>query len=120
MKDEMLIKSEKEYNGFGPWYVEIESDVDIPVHFMNHYNVDRDIVMAYKIPIGKEQARAEGKPEAMLDKIAQGRLNKFYQESTLLEQAFIKDAKITVQQYLQQQNAGLTATDFKRVTLNQE
>ncbi len=51
----MLIKSEKEYNGFGPWYVEIESDVDIPVHFMNHYNVDRDIVMAYKIPIGKER-----------------------------------------------------------------
>jgi hypothetical protein len=55
MKDEMLIKSEKEYNGFGPWYVEIESDVDIPDHFMNHFKVDSDIVMAYKIPIGKER-----------------------------------------------------------------
>ena len=54
----------------------------------------------------------------MLDKIAQGRLNKFYQEATLLEQAFIKDAKMSIQQYLKSINKDLTATAFKRVTLN--
>lgn len=54
-KDAMLTKSEKEYNGFGPWFVEIEGDMDIPVHFLNHYKFDRDNVMAYKIPIGKER-----------------------------------------------------------------
>jgi elongation factor Ts len=47
-------------------------------------------------------------------------LNKFYQESTLLEQAFIKDAKVSIAQYLKQQNENLTVVDFKRVTLNQE
>ena len=60
----------------------------------------------------------EGKKEEMLDKIAQGRLNKFYQEATLLEQAFIKDAKMSIQQYLKSINKDLTATAFKRVTLN--
>jgi elongation factor Ts len=56
----------------------------------------------------------------MLEKIAEGRLNKFYQDSTLLAQAFIKDSKISVEQYLTSQSKGLTATAFKRVTLNQE
>ena len=56
----------------------------------------------------------------MLDKIAEGRLNKFYKESTLLEQDFIKDAKVSVQGYLKQVSASLTATAFKRVTLNEE
>ncbi|MGL5691206.1 MAG: translation elongation factor Ts, partial [Bacteroidales bacterium] len=68
--------------------------------------------------IAREKAREEGKPEEMLDKIAQGRMNKFYQESTLLEQAFIKDGKVSVANYLKAANKDLTATDFKRVTLN--
>ncbi len=71
-----------------------------------------------EIEIGKEQARAEGKPEEMLDKIAQGKLNKFYKESTLLNQEFIRDAKKTVSQYLNDTEKGLTATGFKRVSLN--
>ena len=99
-------------------------DIAMQVAAMSPISLNRESVpaniVATELEIGRDKARQEGKPEAMLDKIAQGRLNKFYQESTLLEQAFIKDAKITVQQYLQQQNAGLTATDFKRVTLNQE
>jgi elongation factor Ts len=70
------------------------------------------------LEIGRDKARQEGKPEAMLDKIAQGRLNKFYQEFTLVEQEFIKDSKITVGQYVKQHNA--TPIDFKRITLNQE
>jgi elongation factor Ts len=77
-------------------------------------------VIEKELEIGRDKARQEGKPENMLDKIAQGRLNKFYQESTLLEQAFIKDSKITVAQYLQSVDKALTATAFKRVTLNEE
>ena len=73
-----------------------------------------------ELEVGKEKARAEGKPEAMLDKIAQGRLNKFFQESTLLEQEFIMDNKMNVKAYLQSISKTLTVSDFKRVTLNQE
>jgi elongation factor Ts len=91
---------------------------------MNPISVDADSVPAEVLQrekdIAADKAREEGKPENMLDKIAQGRLNKFYQESTLLEQAFIKDGKISIAQYLKQQKENLTVTDFKRVTLNQE
>ncbi len=65
-----------------------------------------------ELEIGREQARAEGKPENILDKIAQGKLKKFYKESTLLHQAFISDQKISVKQYLESVEAGLTVTDF--------
>ena len=75
-------------------------------------------VVEGELKVGREKAREEGKPEAMLEKIAEGRLNKFYQESTLIEQAFIKDAKITVGAYAKANNA--TPTAFKRVTLNEE
>ncbi len=65
-----------------------------------------------ELEIGREQARAEGKPENILDKIAQGKLKKFYKESTLLHQAFISDQKISVKQYLESVEPGLTVTDF--------
>jgi elongation factor Ts len=64
-----------------------------------------------------DQARQEGKPEAMLEKIAMGKLNKFYKENTLVNQAFIKDGKKNVSQYLQDVENGLTVTDFKRLAL---
>lgn len=73
-----------------------------------------------ELEIGREKAREEGKPEAMLDKIAQGRLNKFYQESCLLEQAFIKDSKQTITQYLASVDKDLKVSAFKRITLNME
>lgn len=84
---------------------------------LNRESVPADIV-AKELEIGKEKARQEGKPEAMLEKIAQGRLNKFYQESTLLEQECIIDNKQSVGQYAKAHN--LTPTGFKRVTLNEE
>lgn len=71
-----------------------------------------------ELEIGREKAREEGKPEQILDKIAQGRLNKFFQESTLLLQAFIKESKMSVQQYLTSVNKDLTVVEFKRFTLN--
>jgi elongation factor Ts len=69
--------------------------------------------------IGREQARNEGKAENMLDKIAEGKLNKFFKESTLLNQDFTKDSTKTVRQYLQEVDKDVKVTDFKRYSLNQ-
>jgi elongation factor Ts len=89
---------------------------------MNPVAVDKDFVkpetIAQEIEIGKEQARRDGKPEEMLEKIAQGKLAKFFKESTLLNQDFVKDNKMTIKQYLQAANKDLTVTDFKRYSLN--
>ncbi len=101
---------------------QVGRDIAMQAAAMNPVSLNRDSVPAdiiqKELEIGKEKARQEGKPENILDKIAEGRLNKFYQESTLVEQAFVKDAKITIAQYLKQNN--VSATGFKRVTLNQE
>jgi elongation factor Ts len=80
-------------------------------------DVDADTIKR-EIEIGKEQAREEGKPEDMLEKIALGKLNKFYKESTLLNQEFIKDSKKTIAQYLNDSEKGLTVTNFKRIALS--
>lgn len=83
---------------------------------VNADGVDQETIKR-EIEIGKEQARAEGKPEEMLEKIAQGKLNKFYKESTLLNQEFVKDGSKTISQMLDSSSKGLTVTDFKRVAL---
>ncbi len=83
---------------------------------LNRDEVDADTINR-ELEVGKEQARAEGKPEEMLDKIAQGRLNKFYKENTLTEQAYIRDGKLSVEKYLQSENKDLAITGFKRVGL---
>ena len=71
-----------------------------------------------ELAIAREVIRAEGKPEDMVEKIAQGKIAKFYKESTLLNQEYIKDNKMTVAQYLQSVDKGLTATAFKRYALS--
>jgi elongation factor Ts len=76
-------------------------------------------VIDKELEIARDLARNEGKPENMLDKIAQGRLAKFFKESTLVEQEFVKDNKKTIKQYLDSVSKGLVATGFKRFTLNQ-
>jgi len=78
--------------------------------------VDQETIKR-EIEIGKDQARAEGKPEEMLEKIALGKLNKFYKDSTLLNQEFVKDGSKTIAQMLDGQSKGLTITAFKRVAL---
>jgi elongation factor Ts len=102
-------------------FFEAGRDVAMQVAAMRPVAVDKDGVSAHviekEIEIGKEQARQEGKPEAMLEKIAIGKLNKFYQESTLLNQAFVKDNKLTVQAYLKSLDGNLTVTDFRHVEL---
>jgi elongation factor Ts len=74
-------------------------------------------IIEKEIEIGKELARQEGKPEEMLEKIAQGKLQKFYKENTLLPQAFVKDNKLSVADYLKSYDKELTVTEFKHVKL---
>lgn len=75
-------------------------------------------IVARELDVAKGKALEEGKPEAMLEKIAMGRLNKFFQETTLLNQSFIKESKQTVKQHLQNVDKDLTVTEMFRYTLN--
>jgi len=75
-------------------------------------------IVEQELKIAKEKFRLEGKPEAMLDKIAQGALNKFYKDSTLLNQDFVKDNKTTIRQYLNGVDKDVKVTSFIRYTLN--
>lgn len=79
-------------------------------------DVDADTIEREK-DIGKEQARQEGKPEELLEKIAMGKLNKFFKESTLVNQEFIKDSKKTVGQMLQAADKDLKVVSFRRLSL---
>lgn len=79
--------------------------------------VDADTVRR-ELEVGKDLAIQEGKPADMAEKIAQGRLNKFFKENTLLSQEFVRDNKLTVEQFLNSSEKGLTVVDFKRVALS--
>jgi len=98
-------------------------DIAMQVAAMNPVAVDKSDVtpemIEHEKEIGREQARNEGKAENMLEKIAEGKLNKFFKESTLLNQEFTKDNSKTVRQYLQGFDKDLTVTAFVRYTLNQ-
>lgn len=99
----------------------IGKDVAMQVAAMNPAGVDKDSVdpatIAREIEIGKEQAKAEGKPENMLEKIAQGKLQKFFKENTLVNQQFVKDNNKTVEQVLKEVDKDLKVVAFKRVAL---
>ena len=96
-------------------------DVAMQIVAMKPVAVDKDGVdsatVEREIEVGKEQARTEGKPEAMLEKIAQGKLNKFYKDNTLLNQEFVKDTSMTIAQLLESKAKGMTVSDFKRVAI---
>jgi len=79
-------------------------------------DVPKDIIDR-EIEVGKDQAREEGKPEEMLEKIALGKLNKFYKENTLLNQEFIRDNKLTVGEYLAKADKDLKVNSFYRLML---
>ncbi len=100
---------------------EVGKDVAMQIAAMKPVAVDKDGVdskiVEREIEVGKEQARAEGKPEAMLEKIALGKLNKFYKDNTLLNQEFVKDGSKTIAQLLEGVQKGLTVTDFKRISI---
>lgn len=98
-------------------------DVAMQVAAMNPVAVDKDDVPPHvvekELEIAREKFRMEGKPENMLDKIAQGALQKFYKESTLLSQAFVKDSKVTIKEYLASGDKELTVTGFVRYGLGE-
>ncbi len=81
-------------------------------------DVPKDVIER-EIEIGKEQARQEGKPENIIEKIAIGKLEKFYKESTLLNQQFVRDNQKTVKQYIQEKDKDLTVVAFKRFMLGE-
>jgi len=100
---------------------EAGKDVAMQIAAMNPVAIDKDGVDATTInrelEIAKEQTRLEGKPEEMVEKIAAGRLNRFYKDSTLLNQEFVKDPSKSVAQFLSTVEKGLTVTAFKRIAL---
>jgi elongation factor Ts len=100
---------------------EAGKDVAMQIAAMNPVAIDKGDVdsrtIERELEIAKEQIRAEGKPEAMVEKIAQGKLNKFYKDSTLLNQEFVKDSSKSISQFLDSVSKGLTVTAFKRVQL---
>ena len=101
---------------------EVGRQVAMQVAAMNPIAIDKSGVdentISRELEIGKELAIQEGKPAEMADKIAQGRLNKFFKENTLLSQQFIRDEKVTVEQFLDNTTKGLTVTNFKRFSLS--
>jgi len=102
---------------------QVGKDVAMQVAAMNPVAVDEKQVpqeiIEKELEIGRNQALAEGKPENLVDKIAQGKLGKFYKENTLVNQAFIKDNKMSIKQYLQQADKELAIKAFKRYSIKQ-
>ena len=102
---------------------QVGKDIAMQVAAMAPVSVDKNDVPQEMIDkekeIGREQARLEGKPEEMLDKIAEGKLNKFFKEYTLLNQEFTKDSKKSIAQYLKESDNELKVTGFLRFSLKQ-
>ena len=96
-------------------------NIAMQIAAMNPLGLDEDDlseeVINKEIEIGKDLARKEGKPEDMLERIAQGRLKKFFKENTLLHQIYIKDSKLTISEYLKSSGRDVTVVNFKRVNL---
>ncbi|MEI7727526.1 MAG: translation elongation factor Ts [Bacteroidota bacterium] len=101
--------------------LEIGHELAMQVAAMSPVAVDKENVtqevIDREIEIGKDMARQEGKPEEMVEKIAQGKLQKFFKEMTLLNQDFIKDGKKTVRQYIADNDKDLAVIGFKRLQL---
>jgi elongation factor Ts len=100
---------------------QVTRDIAMQVAAMNPVAIDKDDVpaetVAKELEIAKEKFRQEGKPEAMLDKISQGALVKFFKDSTLLNQDFIKENKQTVKDFLKSVDKDLSVTAFYRYNL---
>lgn len=100
---------------------QVAKNIAMQVASMNPVSISKDdcpaSVVASELEIGREQARLDGKPEAMLDKIAQGKLGKFFKESTLMAQDYILDSKQTVETYLKTADAEVKVVGMKRFSL---
>jgi elongation factor Ts len=96
-------------------------DVAMQIAAMNPVAVSKEdvdsAIVERELKIGREQAIAEGKPEKIIDKIAEGKLNRFFKDNTLLSQSFVKDNSMTVAQYLDSVNKGLSVMKFIRISV---
>lgn len=101
---------------------EVAKNIAMQAAAMAPVAIDKDdvdpTIIERELEIARETTRAEGKPEDMVEKIAQGKINKFYKESTLLNQEYFIDNKMTVRQYLDSVEKGLTVSAFKRYSLS--
>ncbi len=104
--------------GINPAHVDSEDHIES--NMSKGWITQEDADRARQIIKETGEAKAANLPEAMIQNIANGRLNKFFKESTLMEQEFVKDSKMTIAQYLDSQKKGLVAVSFKRVNLNED
>ena len=102
-------------------YISVGKDVAMQIAAMNPIAINSDqvdqSVVDKEIEIGKDQARKEGKPEQIIEKIAQGKLQKFFKENTLLNQSFVKDNSLTVESYLAAFSSELSVDKFLRISI---
>lgn len=100
---------------------QIGHEVNMQIAAMNPVAIDKDDVdpevIEKEIEIGKDQARQEGKPEELIEKIAMGKLNRFYKDNTLLNQDFLRENKKSIRQFLNENSKDLTVTKFARLHL---
>jgi len=100
----------------------VARDIAMQIAAMNPIAVTSEGIPAEvkekELDIAREKAREAGKPENLLDRIAEGALTKFYKESTLLQQDYVKDSKKTIEQFIKESDKELEVTEFKRVSLN--
>ena len=112
-----LVGLTENFDGCG----EVAKNIAMQAAAMNPIALDENGVskelIEKEIEIAKEQLRSEGKPENMLENIAKGKLKKFFKENTLINQAYIKDTKISVINYLHSVNQNCSISDFKRISL---
>ncbi len=103
---------------------DLAKDIAMQIAAMNPVAIDEtgvtEEIKERELNIAKEKAREEGKPENLLDRIAEGSLNKFYKDFTLLKQDFVKNPKVSIAQHLAAADKDLKVVDFKRFTLNAE
>ena len=98
----------------------VDSEAHIESNIAKGWLTTEEADKARTIAAETAEAKAANLPEQMIKNIAQGRLNKFYKESCLMEQEFVKDGELTIGQYLEKAQKGLSVTEFKRVNLNQD
>lgn len=102
-------------------YDKVAYEIAMQIAAMNPISLNADSIpqniIDHELEIARDTTRQEGKPENMIEKIAQGKLNKFFKESTLLNQEFIMNNKISVGDYLKENNKELTCTGFFRLQL---
>ena len=98
----------------------VDSEAHIESNIAKGWLTEEEAAKAREIAKTTAEAKAANLPEQMIQNIANGRINKFYKESVLMEQEFIKDGSLTIAAYLEQASKGLVAVEFKRVNLNQD